>query len=133
MALEMAQAFATFGSHVTILPRSSRLLASSSSSRGRRSSGGTGDESDESDDAAQVLQHNLEKEGVSFLWNVEVKEVKTLRYASEEDVVVAEELGKGDNPHLLPLMQLSLSCKDNYAFIDGGTDAEAVFYTVYTP
>lgn len=101
---------------MTILPRSSRLLASSSSSsssRGRRSSGGTGDESDESDDAAQVLQHNLEKEGVSFLWNVEVKEVKTLRYASEEDVVVAEELGKGDNPHLLPLMQLSLSCKDN--------------------
>ncbi len=59
---------------MTILPRSSRLLASSSSSRGRRSSGDTGDESDESDDAAQVLQHNLEKEGVSFLWNVEVKD-----------------------------------------------------------
>ena len=79
VALEMAQAFATFGSHVTILSRSSRLFASSSSSRGRRSSsaGAGGGESDEFDDAAQVLQHALEKEGVSFLWNVEVKEVKT--------------------------------------------------------
>ena len=74
VALEMAQTFATFGSHVTILSRSSRLLASSSSSRGRKSGGGggTGGESDESDDAARVLQHALEKEGVSFLWNVEV-------------------------------------------------------------
>jgi pyruvate/2-oxoglutarate dehydrogenase complex dihydrolipoamide dehydrogenase (E3) component len=115
VALEMAQAFATFGSHVTILSRSSRLFASSSSSRGRRSSIGAGGESDESDDAAQVLQHALEKEGVSFLWNVEVKEVKTLRYASEDDADAEEEReGEGDNlHHLLPLMQLSLTYNDD--------------------
>ena len=60
VALEMAQAFHTFGSEVTVLGRS-RLLSK-------------GDE-----EAAQVLQSALEKDGVTFLSGVKVEEVKTLR------------------------------------------------------
>eukprot|EP00571_Detonula_confervacea_P015868 CAMPEP_0172301046 /NCGR_PEP_ID=MMETSP1058-20130122/3016_1 /TAXON_ID=83371 /ORGANISM="Detonula confervacea, Strain CCMP 353" /LENGTH=572 /DNA_ID=CAMNT_0013011035 /DNA_START=60 /DNA_END=1778 /DNA_ORIENTATION=+ len=60
VALEMAQAFSTFGTEVTVLGRS-RLLSK-------------GDE-----EAARVLQSALEKDGVTFLSGVNVEEVKTLR------------------------------------------------------
>jgi len=63
VALEMAQAFATFGTEVTVLQRS-RLLSK-------------GD-----DEAAHVLEAALEKEGVKFLSGVTVDEVETLRRPS---------------------------------------------------
>ena len=67
VALEMAQAFATFGTQVTVLARS-RLLSK-------------GDE-----EAARVLKSALEKEGVTFLSGVAVEEVETLRPYSETEL-----------------------------------------------
>ena len=66
VALEMAQAFATFGSEVIVLQRS-RLLSK-------------GDE-----DAARVIQSALEKDGVQFLSGVNVKEVQTLHTPSSDE------------------------------------------------
>lgn len=82
VALEMAQAFAAFGSEVTVLQRS-RLLSK-------------GD-----DEAAGVLKAALEKDGVKFLSGVNVEEVKTLRTPSKDD---------GDEQ--LPLMSVSLTCNE---------------------
>ena len=66
VALEMAQAFSTFGAEVTVLQRS-RLLSK-------------GDE-----EAAGVLRLALEKEGVKFLSGVDVEGVETLRRPSPTD------------------------------------------------
>jgi len=124
VALEMAQAFATFGSKVTVLSRSERILSSSS----RGGGGGEGREGDGTEEAAQVLQCALEKEGVTFVKNVVVNEVRTLRDAPDDASVVAASMGDNDEevdddnlqqPNLLPLMQLSLTCNDNT--IDGVT------------
>jgi glutathione reductase (NADPH) len=120
VALEMAQAFATFGSQVTVLSRSERILSSSSRGEGR--------EGDGTEEAAQVMQRALEKEGVTFLKNVVVKEVRTLREAPDDATIVASMGGDNDEgredgylhqSNLLPLMQLSLTCDDNT--IDGET------------
>lgn len=59
VALEMAQAFAAFGSKVTVLARSQLL---------------SGDE-----EAAKAIRQTLEQDGVTFLDEVKIKEVKTLR------------------------------------------------------
>ena len=67
VALEMAQAFASFGSDVTVLQRS-RLLSK-------------GDE-----EAANAIKTTLEEEGVKFLSGVKVKEVTTIREAADDDL-----------------------------------------------
>jgi pyruvate/2-oxoglutarate dehydrogenase complex dihydrolipoamide dehydrogenase (E3) component len=77
VALEMAQSFAAFGSKVTVLARSNLLK---------------GD-----DDAGKVIRQTLEEDGVKFLEDVDVKEVKTLRRRGET----------GE----LPLMSVSLTHK----------------------
>lgn len=78
VALEMAQAFASFGSKVTVLQRSKLL---------------SGDE-----DAGKVLRQTLEQDGVYFLDEVKVTEVKTLRSRGKD----------GE----LPLMSVSLTHKE---------------------
>jgi len=65
VALEMAQAFAAFGSEVTVLARS-RPLSS-------------GD-----DEASEAIRATLEKEGVRFLTGASVREVRTVRRPSSE-------------------------------------------------
>ena len=80
VALEMAQAFAAFGSEVTVLQRS-RILSSGDA------------------EAGDVLRATLEKEGVKFLSSAKVEEVKTLRPSSEDGS--------------LPLMNVSLTCKEH--------------------
>lgn len=67
VALEMAQAFAAFGSEVTVLGRSGLL------------SGGD-------KEAASALQSVLEKEGVKFLFGVKVEEVETLRAGDDGEL-----------------------------------------------
>eukprot|EP00573_Skeletonema_grethae_P013416 CAMPEP_0201693128 /NCGR_PEP_ID=MMETSP0578-20130828/5806_1 /ASSEMBLY_ACC=CAM_ASM_000663 /TAXON_ID=267565 /ORGANISM="Skeletonema grethea, Strain CCMP 1804" /LENGTH=603 /DNA_ID=CAMNT_0048178605 /DNA_START=27 /DNA_END=1838 /DNA_ORIENTATION=- len=66
VALEMAQAFASFGSEVTVLQRS-RLLSK-------------GDE-----EAAEAIKQTLEDEGVKFLSGVDVNEVTTIKQATSND------------------------------------------------
>jgi pyruvate/2-oxoglutarate dehydrogenase complex dihydrolipoamide dehydrogenase (E3) component len=67
VALEMAQAFASFGSEVTVLQRS-RLLSK-------------GDE-----EAAEAVKQTLEDEGVKFLSGVSVKEVTTINQATDDNL-----------------------------------------------
>jgi len=67
VALEMAQAFSTFGSKVTVLQRS-RLLSKSD------------------EDAANGIKASLEEDGVQFLSNVNVKEVQTIRQGDGKDL-----------------------------------------------
>jgi len=64
VAMEMAQAFAAFGSNVTVVASGSsgRLLSSSSND----------------DDVISALRTTLENDGVTFLTNVKVTQVKTL-------------------------------------------------------
>lgn len=68
IALEMAQCFATFGSHVTVIQRSERLFQSN-----------FGDQ-----EAAELLKTSLEEDGVEFLSKTTIKQVETLRAASRE-------------------------------------------------
>jgi pyruvate/2-oxoglutarate dehydrogenase complex dihydrolipoamide dehydrogenase (E3) component len=83
IALEMAQCFASFGSHVTVLQRSSSLLFAST----------YGDS-----EAAQLLQTELEESGVHFIQGT-TKRVTTLRERNMEDTT----------QH--PLMSLSIEDK----------------------
>lgn len=78
VALEMAQCFARFGSNVTVIERASGLFRSKQ-----------GDE-----EAANILQSELEKDGVRFISGL-TKKVETLR-----DVK--------DDPEELPLMKLTV-------------------------
>jgi pyruvate/2-oxoglutarate dehydrogenase complex dihydrolipoamide dehydrogenase (E3) component len=66
IALEMAQCFATFGAHVTVVQRSNMLFESKQ-----------GDP-----EASKILQEELEKSGVHFLTG-KTKEVITLKQAPE--------------------------------------------------
>ena len=68
IALEMAQCFATFGSHVTVIQRSERLFQSN-----------MGDQ-----EAAELIKKSLEEDGVEFLSKTTIKQVETLRAASRE-------------------------------------------------
>lgn len=68
VALEMAQCFASFGSQVTVIQRSKTLFASKQ-----------GDP-----EAAQILQEELEKDGVKFL-TASTKHVETLRERDPND------------------------------------------------
>lgn len=83
IALEMAQAFNRLGSKVTVIQRSSQIL------------------SREDQDMAQLVQHNLEREGITFYLNTEVKSVersgdgkKTVRFtqAGQQLSLIAEEV-----------------------------------------
>lgn len=65
VALEMAQAFAAFGSEVTVLQRS-KILSKSD------------------EDAAKAVKEILESEGVKFLSGVKVRSVETLREPSDD-------------------------------------------------
>ena len=84
IALEMAQSFAIFGSQVTVLQRSERLFQSKQ-----------GDP-----EAAEILQAELEKSGVTFVTGTP-KQVMTLRERSMEDLSelplmrVTVEVGEG--------------------------------------
>ncbi len=79
IALEMAQTFATFGSHVTVLVRSDKLFPRSDP------------------DAGPLLMESLKKSaGVNFITNAKVTSVETLQTAVE---------GDEDN---LPLMKISI-------------------------
>jgi dihydrolipoamide dehydrogenase len=82
IALEMAQCFATFGSHVTVLQRSKSLFASKQ-----------GDA-----EAAQTLQEELEKSGVHFM-SVSTKQVTTLRERTAD-------------PKELPLLKVTVGTDD---------------------
>ena len=82
IALEMAQAWALLGSHVTVLQRKSRLLESKH-----------GDP-----EAAEVLQRELEASGVVFV-SGSTQKVETLRDRTED-------------PSELPLMRVVVDTKD---------------------
>jgi len=69
IALEMAQSFSVLGSKVIVVNRSSRLF---------ESKGGDVE-------AAEILQKELEKDGVTFLSNAKLSKVETLREESEEE------------------------------------------------
>ncbi|KAL7528511.1 LOW QUALITY PROTEIN: hypothetical protein ACHAXR_002485 [Thalassiosira sp. AJA248-18] len=88
VALEMAQAFATFGSEVTVLQRS-RLLS--------KPGGGT----------STAIYDTLEKDGVKFLSGVDVEEVKTLRQGSEKEAMPLMSVSLTCNEH----SKLSLECE----------------------
>lgn len=66
IALEMAQSFSLLGSNVTVLNRSSRLFESK-----------RGDV-----EAAEILQQQLEQDGVTFISNAKLAKVETLEHAS---------------------------------------------------
>lgn len=87
VAMEMAQAFATFGSNVTVVASGSsgRLLSSSSND----------------DDVISALRTTLENDGVTFLTNVKVTQVKTLRGRCDDDDIA------------LPLMTITLTHNNN--------------------
>jgi pyruvate/2-oxoglutarate dehydrogenase complex dihydrolipoamide dehydrogenase (E3) component len=78
IALEMAQCFAAFGSHVTVLQRSKALFESKQ-----------GDP-----EAAKILQEELEKSGVHFM-SGSTKQVETLRERTAD-------------PKDLPLLKLTI-------------------------
>lgn len=88
VALEMAQSFASLGSHVTVLQRSKTLFAST-----------FGDA-----EAAEILQNELEKCGVQFLAG-QTQQVTTLRGRDPDD----------STKH--PLIKLSVG-KENDAHVD---------------
>jgi len=67
VALEMAQTFARFGSHVTVLNRSEELFGGRDAEAGR------------------VMRGVLESEGVTFLSSVTVSRVDTIRAAVDDD------------------------------------------------
>ncbi|CAJ1954847.1 unnamed protein product [Cylindrotheca closterium] len=67
IALEMAQSFALLGSKVTVVNRSSRLFASK---------GGDAE-------AAEILQNELEKDGVIFLSDATVSQVETIKGSAD--------------------------------------------------
>lgn len=98
VALEMAQAFAAFGSAVTVLARSDRLL------------------SRETNAASDALRAALEADGVTFLFETEAKSVRTLRPAGEPSLADAGSAlcmalsgGSSDRASaLLPLLAVSV-------------------------
>eukprot|EP00548_Thalassiothrix_antarctica_P015586 CAMPEP_0194175270 /NCGR_PEP_ID=MMETSP0154-20130528/9318_1 /TAXON_ID=1049557 /ORGANISM="Thalassiothrix antarctica, Strain L6-D1" /LENGTH=525 /DNA_ID=CAMNT_0038888999 /DNA_START=152 /DNA_END=1729 /DNA_ORIENTATION=+ len=83
IALEMAQAFSLLGTKVTVVNRSSRLF---------ESKGGD-------PEAASILQEELEKNGVIFLSNSQIKRVETLK--------------DSDSENGLPLMKVTVNDDDN--------------------
>jgi pyruvate/2-oxoglutarate dehydrogenase complex dihydrolipoamide dehydrogenase (E3) component len=89
IALEMAQAFAIFGSQVTVLMRRAPLFASK-----------FGDP-----EAAQILQQELEKSGVTFVEG-SPKQVTTVRDRSTEDL------------SQLPLLRIAVETAANKEIID---------------
>ena len=80
VALEMAQSFASFGSKVTVIQRSSRLFQSK----------------DSDPEAAKLLQAALERTGVTFLTG-KCQQVSTLRERDD------------NNPSLLPLLSVKVN------------------------
>ena len=84
VALEMAQTFASFGSHVTVVQRASYLF---------QSKGGD-------PEASQIVKDALEEDGVTFLSETTTQNVETLRDADESD------------PKSLPLMKLTVKSAD---------------------
>jgi pyruvate/2-oxoglutarate dehydrogenase complex dihydrolipoamide dehydrogenase (E3) component len=84
VALEMAQCFATFGSHVTVLQRSATLFS------------GGGDT-----EAATIVQAELERSGVHFVSSARVTRVETVRERDPTDTT----------QH--PLMRLVVATKDS--------------------
>jgi len=84
VALEMAQAFSLLGSKVTVINRSSRLFVSKGGDK----------------EAAELLQKELEKDGVTFLSGATVASVETVDKGSSADATT-------------PLMKLRIS-GDNY-------------------
>jgi pyruvate/2-oxoglutarate dehydrogenase complex dihydrolipoamide dehydrogenase (E3) component len=86
IALEMAQCFATFGSHVTVIQRSERLFASTQGDM----------------EAATLLQEELEASGVKFVQG-KVSHVETLRERDAND------------PSLLPLIKVLVALADGSA------------------
>ena len=96
VAMEMAQAFATFGSRVTVVSsgRSGKLLS------------GAADE-----DAVRVLRRALEDDGVTFVVGATVREVATLRRPTGPTAETAATTGGvgGGDPTTLPLMRISLT------------------------
>lgn len=89
IALEMAQAFASFGSHVTVVMRSTPLFASKH-----------GDE-----EAAKIMQEELEKTGVTFVAG-KVQKVETLRQRNMT------------HTKMLPLMAVSIEGDDGIVAYD---------------
>lgn len=89
VALEMAQAFASFGSEVTVLQRS-RLLSK-------------GDE-----EAAEVIKQTLEDEGVKFLSGVNLNEVTTIKQATSSDDLPLMSVSLSCSEHSEPI---SLECE----------------------
>ena len=69
IALEMAQSFALLGSSVTVINRSSRLFESKG-----------GDQ-----EAAEIMQKELEKDGVTFLCNANTEKVETLSKGTADE------------------------------------------------
>eukprot|EP00540_Astrosyne_radiata_P000923 CAMPEP_0116824948 /NCGR_PEP_ID=MMETSP0418-20121206/1680_1 /TAXON_ID=1158023 /ORGANISM="Astrosyne radiata, Strain 13vi08-1A" /LENGTH=523 /DNA_ID=CAMNT_0004453375 /DNA_START=427 /DNA_END=1998 /DNA_ORIENTATION=+ len=83
ISLEMAQTFASFGSEVTVIQRSSRLFQSKGGDK----------------EAADLMQSALEEDGVRFESNATVQQVETLRE-------------RGESPDALPLMKVTIKKGD---------------------
>mmetsp|Transcript_25033 Transcript_25033/g.51178 ORF Transcript_25033/g.51178 Transcript_25033/m.51178 type:complete len:668 (+) Transcript_25033:59-2062(+) len=84
VALEMAQTFASFGSRVSVVQRSSYLFQSKGGDK----------------EAAEVIQGALEEEGVNFLSEAKTTRVETVRDADEND------------PSSFPLMKVVVNKSD---------------------
>ncbi|KAL3762265.1 hypothetical protein ACHAW5_006374 [Stephanodiscus triporus] len=99
VAMEMAQAFATFGSDVTVVAsgRSGRILPGADA------------------DAVDVLRSALEDDGVTFVGGATVREVRTLRRGQSPPPSMGGS-GGGETP--LPLMRISLALNDGGGEID---------------
>ena len=103
VAMEMAQAFATFGSDVTVVAsgRSGRILPGADA------------------DAVDVLRSALEDDGVTFVGGATVREVRTLRRGQSPpppSTGGGGDGGRGETP--LPLMRISLALNDGGGDID---------------
>jgi pyruvate/2-oxoglutarate dehydrogenase complex dihydrolipoamide dehydrogenase (E3) component len=70
IALEMAQTFALLGSQVTVLNRSSRLFQSKGGDK----------------EAAEILQKELEEDGVTFLSSSKVNKVETIEKGGQDSL-----------------------------------------------
>ncbi|KAL3827690.1 hypothetical protein ACHAXA_000563 [Cyclostephanos tholiformis] len=108
VAMEMAQAFATFGSNVTVVStgKSGKLLSGAD------------------DDAVHALRGALEDDGITFVTGAKVLEIMTLRRGGRSSPPIQEMTstttttttttttktgGSGDGDSQLPLMKISLA------------------------
>jgi pyruvate/2-oxoglutarate dehydrogenase complex dihydrolipoamide dehydrogenase (E3) component len=85
VALEMAQSFSLLGSKVTVVNRSSRLFESKG-----------GDQ-----EAAEILQRELESDGVTFLSSAKVSKVETVQTGGDDGALPLMKVSIGDDDEVV--------------------------------